>query len=83
IVGTVRQLSRSPGRLVVELADGAPIAAAFVIDCSGRACISAGAEAPLRRLDRMVACFRVLPLDEDVEAIPATLVEAVAEGWWY
>lgn len=83
ILATVQGLSRSPDRVVVDLSDGSSIATQFVIDCTGRSSISSGAEAPLRRLDRMVACFRIFPLDEDVETVAATLVEAVATGWWY
>ncbi|MFX5656458.1 hypothetical protein ABTE24_19995, partial [Acinetobacter baumannii] len=49
----------------------------------GRSSISSGAEAPLRRLDKLVACFRIVALDEDIEAVAATLVEAAALGWWY
>jgi 2-polyprenyl-6-methoxyphenol hydroxylase-like FAD-dependent oxidoreductase len=83
VFGTVRQLSRSPDRIVAELADGSSVAAEFVVDCTGRASISSGAVAELRRLDRLVACFAIFALDDDVETVPATLVEAVAGGWWY
>ncbi|MCP3405003.1 tryptophan 7-halogenase [Bradyrhizobium sp. CCGB01] len=78
-----RQLSRTPANVVVDLADGSSIEAGFVIDCSGRASVTSGCETPLRRLDKLVACYGIFHLEEDVEAVPATLVEAVAEGWWY
>lgn len=78
-----RQLSRSPDHIVVDLADGSSIEAEFVIDCSGRASIAAGSDTPLRRLDKLVACYSIYNLDDDVEAVPATLVEAVELGWWY
>lgn len=81
--GMVRGLSRSPDQVVVDLSDGSSIGTEFVVDCTGRSAISSGAAPPLRRLDKMVACFRLLPLDEDVETAAATLVEAVALGWWY
>lgn len=81
--GEARQLSRSPDGMVVELADGSAIAARFVVDCTGRASITSGVEAPLRRLDKLVACYAIYALDEDVEAAPATLVEAQEAGWWY
>lgn len=83
VVGEARRLSRSPSHVVVELADGSSIEAEYVIDCSGRCAITAGSQIAPRRLDKLVACYGLFDLDEDVEAIPATLVEAVAAGWWY
>ena len=83
IRGEARQLSRAPGRIVIDLADGAAIEAGYVIDCSGRASVTAGSATPPRRLDRLVACYGIYSLDDDVEVAPATLVEAVASGWWY
>ena len=83
IFAEARQLSRSPAQIVVELADGSSIATEFIVDCSGRSAITSGAEASLRRLDRLVACYSIFTLDNDVEAVAATLVEAVATGWWY
>lgn len=78
-----RQISRAPDRVVVDLADGTSIDAEFVVDCTGRSAITSGPDTPLRRLDKLVACTAMFDLDDDVEAVPATLVEAVAEGWWY
>jgi 2-polyprenyl-6-methoxyphenol hydroxylase-like FAD-dependent oxidoreductase len=78
-----RQLSRSPDRVTIDLDDGSAIEAELVVDCSGRGGMTSGPETPLRRLDRLVACFSIFSLDDDVEAAPATLVEAVETGWWY
>ncbi|WP_445488282.1 NAD(P)/FAD-dependent oxidoreductase [Rhodopseudomonas sp. RCAM05734] len=78
-----RQLSQGPSQVTIALADGASIDAAHVIDCTGRAAVTAGPDTPLRRLDRLVGCYCVLTLDDDVDAVAATLVEAVADGWWY
>jgi 2-polyprenyl-6-methoxyphenol hydroxylase-like FAD-dependent oxidoreductase len=78
-----RQLSRSPAHVVVDLADGSSIEAEFVVDCSGRASVTSGPETLLRRVDKLVACYAIFDLEADVEALPATLVEAVATGWWY
>ncbi|QCI63837.1 NAD(P)/FAD-dependent oxidoreductase [Phreatobacter stygius] len=82
-VERARRLSRSPAQVAVELTDGSSIATEFVVDCSGRSAISSGAGAAPRRLHKMVAAFRIFRLDDDVEAAAATLVEAVATGWWY
>jgi flavin-dependent dehydrogenase len=78
-----RQLARSPSHVVVDLADGSSIETEFVIDCTGRASVTSGADTPLHRLDKLVACYGIFNLDDDVEAVPATLVEAVEAGWWY
>ena len=78
-----RQLSRSSSHCVVALSDGSKIEAEYLVDCTGRASVSSGAEAPLRRIDKLVAGYGIYQLDDDVEAVPATLVEAVASGWWY
>lgn len=77
-----RRLSRAPSHIVVDLADGSSIEAEFVIDCSGRAAVTSGGDTPLRRLGKLVACYGIFAL-QDVETVPATLVEAVAAGWWY
>lgn len=82
VIGEVRSLSRSPDKVVLELADGSSIETEFVVDCSGRASITSGPDA-LRRLDKLIACYSIACLDDDVEVAPATLVEAVASGWWY
>lgn len=83
VTGEVRQLSRSPDAVVLELADGSSVATQFVVDCTGRASVSSGPAASLRRLDKLVAVYAIIELDADVEVIAATLVEAVDAGWWY
>jgi 2-polyprenyl-6-methoxyphenol hydroxylase-like FAD-dependent oxidoreductase len=83
IRGEARHLTRAPDHLVVELADGSSLATEFLIDCTGRSAITAGPQAAPRRLDRLVCCFSIVALGNDVEAASATLVEAVTMGWWY
>ncbi|HWK93817.1 MAG TPA: tryptophan 7-halogenase [Pseudolabrys sp.] len=80
--GTVRALTRTPDGITLELADGVRHEADFVIDCSGRAAVSAS-DGALTRLDRLVACYTIIALADDIELAAATLVEAVADGWWY
>ncbi|MGY3604433.1 MULTISPECIES: NAD(P)/FAD-dependent oxidoreductase [unclassified Bradyrhizobium] len=77
-----RQFSRSETGIAVELADGSSVNTRLLVDCSGRSAVTAGPAVTLRRLDKLVACYSVFTLDEDVEAISVTLVEAVAIGWW-
>jgi len=82
ITGTVRALRRTAEGITLELADGTHHEADFVIDCSGRAAVSAG-EAALKRLDKLVACYAIVALGDEAELASATLVEAAADGWWY
>ncbi|MFL9498573.1 NAD(P)/FAD-dependent oxidoreductase [Rhodopseudomonas palustris] len=69
--------------VVLELGDGRVVFADAAIDCSGRAALSSGTAAARRRTDRLVAVWRVLDLPDDTEPAAATLIEAVALGWWY
>ncbi|MFT4278362.1 MAG: tryptophan 7-halogenase [Rhodopseudomonas sp.] len=69
--------------VVLELGDGRVVFADAAIDCSGRAAVSSGTTAGRRRTDRLVAVWRVLDLPDDTEPAMATLIEAVALGWWY
>lgn len=82
IAAEVRQLMRSADEVTIGLSDGSSVTAEFIVDCTGRAAISCGPDT-LHRLDRLVACYSIHPLDDDVEAVAATLVEAVPLGWWY
>lgn len=76
-------LEHVPAGARVVLAGGEVIEAAAVIDCTGRAALSSGEASGRRRLDRLVAAWRVLDLPDDTDTLAATLVEAVELGWWY
>lgn len=68
----------------LTLADGQVREAGFLIDATGRAAAIGRTLAAYRRIDRQVAATALLPhRDATVEPTPATLIEAVAEGWWY
>jgi hypothetical protein len=55
-----------------------------VLDCRGRPAVIGRALARRHRYDRLVAASAFLYLrGDDVEPTPATLIEAVPEGWWY
>lgn len=66
-------------------AGGEDISAKFVIDASGRAAVLARDQGQRFRADQLSALVIFLEQDaeSDVEPTRATLVEAVAEGWWY
>lgn len=81
IDATAIEVVRTPAQVTVKLSDGATVAADIVVDCTGRAALTAGAA--LRRLDRLVCCYASFAVDATIDTIAATLVEAVAEGWWY
>ncbi|WP_207460892.1 glycine oxidase maturase GoxB [Azospirillum sp. SYSU D00513] len=77
-------VERDGGTWRLTLADGTEHKARFLIDASGRAAVVARRFSARRRADRLVAAYGFLTQrDEDVEPTPATLIEAVAEGWWY
>lgn len=83
VTGEVRRVSRSPDKVILDLGDGSSFETGFVVDCSGRAAITSGPDSTVRRLDKLIACYSIHHLDDDVEVASATLVEAVASGWWY
>lgn len=76
-------VSRAADHVSIRLADSATIDTRYLIDCTGRAAVTAGVQTPLRRLDKLVATYCVFALDDETEALAATLVEAVSDGWWY
>ena len=66
----------------LELSDGGEIAAAFVVDATGRkATVGRRQGAVPEALDRMVGYGRFF--DEAHDRDPRTLVEACEDGWWY
>jgi len=84
VAGTLSDSLRMEEGWSLVLHDGHRLAARFVLDCSGRAAVFARCRGRLRRADRLVAAYACLdPLDDEVEPTPATLIESVADGWWY
>lgn len=68
----------------LRLADGGDVSAAFLIDATGRAALIGRQLSGFRRVDRLVAATIILRQDRSpVDPTPATLIEAVADGWWY
>jgi flavin-dependent dehydrogenase len=60
------------------------ICARFVVDASGRAAVFARAQgAQRRRYDRLVGLAVRLVVADTAEPDTFTLVESVADGWWY
>jgi flavin-dependent dehydrogenase len=56
----------------------------FSIDCSGRAAVVARGFTDRSSDDQLLAAYAFLEHAEpDVEPTPATLIEAVPNGWWY
>ena len=80
----VENITRDSAGWTLRSATGAAIDARFVLDCSGRAAVIARTLAHRHRYDRLVAAGAFLSArGNDVEPTPATLIEAVPEGWWY
>jgi flavin-dependent dehydrogenase len=64
--------------------DVTAVTCAAVIDCSGRAATVARAHGARRRNhDRLVAVAALLRAGRPGDVDSATMVEAVADGWWY
>lgn len=57
----------------------------YLIDASGRHAIIAKQHAPRFRSDQLVAVIAFLEQGANADIVPtrATLIEAVADGWWY
>ena len=69
-----------------RLADppGTTVRARAIVDATGRAArIARSQGARRRRLDRLVAAYWMLAARGEPDRDCTTLVEAVAEGWWY
>jgi 2-polyprenyl-6-methoxyphenol hydroxylase-like FAD-dependent oxidoreductase len=76
--------ARTEDGWLLTLRGGARLAARFVLDCSGRAAAFGRTQATRRRADRLVAAYSFLQQQDDgIEPTPATLIEAVPDGWWY
>jgi len=81
---TLEHAAVEDGAWRLALADGRSVAARFLVDATGRAAVATRRLATRRRDDRLVAAFAFLRhADPTVEPTPATIVEAVADGWWY
>ncbi|MGX1100650.1 glycine oxidase maturase GoxB [Amorphus sp. MBR-141] len=64
--------------------EGHEIAARFLIDATGRRAAIGRRNGGVRRVDRLVAACTVLrQRDTGIDPTPATLIEAVDDGWWY
>ena len=86
VPGSLRDVAGGPGAWRANIAAGAAsstIVADVVIDCSGRRAAFARRQGARRkRVDRLVACaalFASPAPDHDA----TTLIESVADGWWY
>jgi flavin-dependent dehydrogenase len=84
VAGPVKTISRDGDgwRLVAE---GGTERAGFVIDASGRAAVLARDQARRFRADQLAALVVFMDQNPASNVTPtrATLVEAVADGWWY
>ena len=84
IAGTVERALQTRVGWTLQLTGGARLHARFAIDCSGRAAVVARGASVRRRADRSVAAYAFLrQTGGDVAPTPATMIEAVEDGWWY
>ena len=76
--------AREGGGWQVHPSGTAPLRARFLVDATGRRAAIGRRLAGGSRVDRLVAAYAFLrQVDRGVDPTPATLVEAVAGGWWY
>ena len=84
--GSLRDVDGGPGAWRAIVATGAgrsTIVADVVIDCSGRRAAFARRQGARRdRVDRLIACAAVFA-SKAADPDATTLIEAVADGWWY
>ncbi|MEI9979396.1 MAG: glycine oxidase maturase GoxB [Edaphobacter sp.] len=84
IRGNLADVSYDADLWSLRLRGGEALAARFVLDCSGRAAVVGRRFATRYRSDRLIAVSAFLhQQDNDVEPTPATIIEAVPQGWWY
>jgi flavin-dependent dehydrogenase len=75
-------LERTEGGWRLDLAPGPGVQSRFIVDSTGRAAsIARQIGAPPVSLDPLIAFSRFF--HADAESDPRTLIEAVADGWWY
>lgn len=80
----LRNAHYNQNRWELELEDGSETAD-YLIDASGRHSIIAKQQSPRFRSDQLVAVIAFLEQNSTADITPtrATLIEAVADGWWY
>ncbi|WP_200241845.1 glycine oxidase maturase GoxB [Lamprobacter modestohalophilus] len=71
-------------RVALDQGGEEEVSGGFIIDATGRQAAVSRRFAAMKRQDTLIAAYDFLvQQDEDVEPTQATLIEAVAEGWWY
>ena len=82
--GVAHMHPREGGGWALTLDSGEDFTADFLVDTTGRAAAIGRRLSAFERVDRLVAATAFLTQrDRDVEPTRATLIEAVAQGWWY
>ncbi|WP_022729791.1 glycine oxidase maturase GoxB [Fodinicurvata sediminis] len=81
---TLESLQAADGHWRLRLGSGQEVSAGFVIDCSGRKAVAGRHFARQHQDDQLLAAYAFLDQqDTDIEPTAATMIEAVADGWWY
>jgi flavin-dependent dehydrogenase len=76
--------ARAEGRWSIELVGGGAIAAAAMVDATGRAaCLARHQGSLLERDDALVATARWYVHEQFERAAEGALVESASDGWWY
>ncbi|MFC3229518.1 glycine oxidase maturase GoxB [Marinibaculum pumilum] len=81
---SLADFARADGHWQVETSGGQRLRAGFLVDATGRAAAIGRRLAAQKRADRLIAAYAFLEqTDDGIDPTPATLVEAVRDGWWY
>lgn len=84
LADTVRDFHWHDQAWLLRSRAGQQVKARFLIDATGRRSVVGMQLSRLVRQDRMAAAFSMLrQRNDDVDPTPATLIEAVPDGWWY
>lgn len=83
VVDSLRQFERDGDVWQLESRDGKHVTARFILDASGRSMVVGRRLSERMVVDQLTALYMFLDQAEDYLATEATLVEAVADGWWY
>lgn len=84
IDGSLAAFARGKAGWVLTTSDGEMREVSLLVDATGRRAMVGRTQARQRRLDRLVAAYAFLHQSgSDIDPTPATLIEAVEDGWWY
>ncbi|MEQ8397796.1 glycine oxidase maturase GoxB [Thalassobaculum sp.] len=84
VCAELADFARSESGWVLRTGDGQELDAGFLVDATGRSAFVGRRMTTMHRRDQLVAAVAFLQqVETDVDPTPATVIEAVQDGWWY